>query len=69
MVHHPEESRAVALAAAARPLVPTDQLADVQCSFGLFGEYGQLGAKDKDETKTLKNSFIHYMSLEASSLH
>jgi hypothetical protein len=30
MVHPPEESRATALAAAARPLVPTDQLADVQ---------------------------------------
>jgi hypothetical protein len=35
MVQSPEESRAVV----ARPLVPTDQLADVQCSFGLCGEY------------------------------
>jgi hypothetical protein len=39
MVHPPEESRGVALAAVARPLVPTDQLADVQCSSGLCGEY------------------------------
>jgi hypothetical protein len=39
MVHPPEESRAAALAAVARPLVPTDQLADIQCSSKLCGEY------------------------------
>jgi hypothetical protein len=39
MVHPPEESHVAALAVAARPLVPTDQLADVQCSSRLCGEY------------------------------
>jgi hypothetical protein len=60
MVPPPEVSRAMVPGEAAYPLVLAVQWADVQCSSWLCSAYGP--------SKALKNSFVNYMSLEASNL-
>jgi hypothetical protein len=51
MVHPPEESRAAAPTEAAHSFALAVQWADVQCSFGLCGEYEPSKIWKKGENK------------------